>query len=72
MSGWKSIESAKKTGFDGKILLWCVNGYCHNHVKTGFVDMDGKIYSVYSNNDESGFTREDYVTHWMPLPEPPK
>lgn len=35
-------------------------------VSWGFIKSDGKWYCNYSNR------ADDEVTHWMPLPEPPK
>lgn len=66
---WQPINTAPEKEM---ILIWCINGYSHKHVKTGFVEDCGAVYSVFSDSESAGHTKEEYCTHWMPLPEPPK
>lgn len=35
-------------------------------------DLSGKTNIFFNLDDESGYYEETHVTHWMPLPEPPK
>lgn len=70
-SPWQPIETAPE---DTAVLLWVGNSYLHRHIKTGIVNprnYDKKIYSYWYDGDAAGLLPEEYVSHWMPLPEQP-
>ena len=60
MSEWISIES-KLPENANLVLVW--DGDCQ------FGHYQFKRWSVWTDND---FGTSNYVTHWMPLPDPPK
>lgn len=62
MTDWQPIETAPKDGTP--ILVWI-----DDHVAEVEWDEDGWI-GVWE--DISSSSGDDYPTHWMPLPEPPK
>lgn len=65
---WQPIKQAPQST---KILLWVGNAFGHNHVKTGLVNEEG-IFSMYDDGECLGMLKEEYATHFMLLPEPPK
>ena len=54
-------------GFDGILTLERRWEICNPHIECYFPDF---LYWDWIDNDGQYF--EDRVTHWMPLPEPPK
>lgn len=77
MSEWQPIETAPK---DGTPVLACYKGY--GTEGPTFMRGSGPItvfYGTYHPNspgkkewrDDNGH-RRPYITHWMPLPDPPE
>lgn len=77
MSGWKLIETAPKE--HGKeILIACncprmmaVVEWIDEAIVGGGEFVSGRYISD-GHNDPIWFRANPYMTHWMPLPEPPK
>jgi hypothetical protein len=72
MMKWKPIETAPR---DGTPILVC---YAPQYTSNGFLPVAVRWRSFHPNakgkelfRDSSG-TKVEHVTHWMPLPEPPK
>lgn len=67
--GWQPIETAPK---DGTWVLGVVSGIHHNgeHYIPAVVHWDNGLWT---ENETAGSDDEDWhLTHWMPLPLPPK
>lgn len=72
---WISVEDELPKKCTNKVIVFCKNGYVgfghyedYKGEKTWFNLESGKPFSDWAH-DES----DDYdVTHWMPLPKPPK
>lgn len=62
---WQPIETAPKDGT--KILLYAV---IWPDVAVGSWDESNNGWMLYPDSEDSG--RERNISHWMPLPEPPK
>ena len=57
----------KVIGYNHRILSFAKDGE-----KVDYYDLTGKKYVWYAYDREWGFVSTNSVTHWMPLPEPPK
>ena len=79
--GWISVKE-RLPGEDGRYLVYNMS-YCNALAfvasfstcleNVGEYDFDGeKRPGWFSYDDEYGYYEIDGVTHWMPLPEPPK
>lgn len=66
--GWRPINALEEK--HNKVLLWVVNGYSHDHIKTG-IRRDGFVYSVFDDGESAGWHPEQFASHWMPLPPSP-
>lgn len=65
MSEWISVKDRLPENED-RILVYDL----HNDIEFGFFNMRDKKFKYF---DENGYPYEFlYVTHWMPLPKPPK
>jgi hypothetical protein len=64
MTNWQPIETAPKDGT--WLLLWCGWEIVGHWVE------DGKRVKHGWSDDPNGIDPIFMVTHWMPLPEPPK
>jgi hypothetical protein len=69
---WKPIESAPR---DGTPIIVC---YAPHYTSNGFLPVAVRWRSFHPNakgkelfRDSAG-AKVEHVTHWMPLPEPPK
>ena len=60
---WQPIETAPKDGTE--VLLYCAGGICIGPVPFGVIDIDVEIGG-------RKFDPQFMISHWMPLPEPPK
>ena len=72
---WVSVEDALPRKITNKVLVFCENGYIgYGHYeeyqgeKTWYNLESGKPFSAW----DIGGCAPYKVTHWMPLPEPPK
>lgn len=70
--GWVSVDDRLPVGFDGMSICQNVIAYTvEGEVCTGW--LNGETWHLLCGNDDRhtkhGF---GYVTHWRPLPEPPK
>lgn len=71
-SGWRPIESAPR---DGTPILVC---YADTYVSNGFLPIAVRWRSYHPNAKgeedfrDIGGARIRKITHWMPLPNPPK
>lgn len=67
MTNWKPIETAPK---DGRTILACGRG------TDGYFVCDVKwkheTWMLFDPALDDHSFPTDYLTHWMPLPEPPK
>ena len=77
MTKWQPIETAPKDGT--KILLYSKTlPYYTNHMAVGFWNEipNSEYYVGWASGMSRGFVDADeeitQVTHWMPLPNPPK
>lgn len=71
---WKPIDAAPKwtPGTEREfILLWCQKAYNVEHIKVGYVEAGGAVYSMYEATGEIGSEPQRYATHWMPRPVAP-
>ena len=71
-SEWISVDErlpigSNKGDMPENIIAYTSNG----EVATGWLSME-TWYLLYGDNDEHYGHGMGYVTHWMPLPEPPK
>lgn len=71
-SGWISVDErlpigSRKGEMPENIIAYTSNG----EVATGWLNVE-TWYLLYGDNDEHYRHGMGYVTHWMPLPEPPK
>lgn len=71
-ASWRTIDSAPR---DGSTVLLLIDGVAHEGVYDG--PSDGALYSGrpsaynwFSSASCSTYS-DHFVTHWMPLPEPP-
>lgn len=67
MSEWISVKD-KKPEINETVLMVVSCGGSTDQVFCGFLSKSEKYYS----HEESDPTYDYSVTHWMPLPEPPK
>ena len=68
MSKWKPIDSAPK---DGTPILCWFDGVQPEPIVLKYVG--GYLYTWgLPNGNNCGEYNEEYITHWMPLPAPPK
>lgn len=70
MSEWKPISTIPKDTkvlifdkYDGSFIGWKMNDFYYADTQQLSIDGDG----IFSHDAD-----EKYLTHWMPLPEPPK
>lgn len=66
---WQSIETAPKwtPGTEREfVLLWCPNAYNVEHIKVGYIEAGGTVYSMYEATGEMGSEPQRDATHWMP------
>lgn len=84
MSEWISVEDALPEQ-DGEYLAYekyqflsdkgymCIRSFSHNLENIDEYDFYGEEREGWYNFDnEYGYFETDGVTHWMPLPQPPK
>ena len=68
-SPWHRVEDGlPKSGEFGEIVLACNDV---GTVKAAYLSRNGKWYAA-NNMDWDAWTWMPNVTHWMPMPEPPK
>lgn len=79
MSEWVSVKEALPE--NGRYLtcsVWAgkqmidIDSFSTDRSKVDDYDMRGLGAGFYNQHSESGYYPVDDVTHWMPLPEPPK
>lgn len=68
MSNWQPIETAPKDGT--KIDVWCP-GY-GRIADARFVEGRWREWGINECDQMTWVQIGDRITHWMPLPEPPK
>jgi hypothetical protein len=68
MSDWQPIETAPLSmpGYPKRILLWVADANCH--AMGHFYDWPGLSGRAVAE----GYNGDWRITHWAPLPEPPK
>lgn len=72
---WISVKERLPSSIANKVLVYCKCGYIgfghyedYKGVQTWFNLESGKPFSEWAHDEP-----DDYdVTHWMPLPEPPR
>lgn len=71
MSDWQPITTAPK---DGTPILATQKGYAYtlNRCKVVFWDDEADAVGWHIPEDDEGFPSHSWLTHWMPLPGPPK
>jgi hypothetical protein len=70
-SEWISVEERLPTGSNKGDMPENIIAYTSNgEVATGWLNVE-TWYLLYGDNDEHYRHGMGYVTHWMPLPEPP-
>ena len=67
MSKWRKIKSAPRDGT--VILAWFIGSYSEAMCVRYF---EGDPWIWCGKYDKAGSINKKCVTHWMPLPEPPK
>jgi hypothetical protein len=68
---WISVSDRLPSDFDN-VLIWS-NGMCVTGAYLVCVELGKPLQWIVNDWDESETTiKLDDVTHWMPLPEPPK
>lgn len=74
MMEWISVEDrlpngAIECGIPDNIIIYTIEG----EVTTGWIENGGRHwYVIVGDDDIHTEHKRDYVTHWMPLPEPPR
>lgn len=70
MMEWISVKERlpKNTGISENVILHTRNG----KVVTGWLEIGAFKWWILEDADYHESVEFDYVTHWMPLPEPPK
>lgn len=68
--GWVRVEDGLPE-VNERVLVWAANLYVMNHVAQGLYD-GSRWFVVYEGGEEAGTFSSEYISHWMPLPEPPK
>ena len=74
MSTWQPIETAPAKAIDDystRLLLWVADGGDRRNGIAAF----GRVYRFPDGSLKAGaegFNGDWNITHWMPLPEPPK
>lgn len=71
-SGWISVEERLPDDCGMPVLMVAVNSYNQMRVVKGFTDYQCPITFHTNEREYDGVWRAWEVTHWMPLPEPPK
>jgi len=73
MSEWISVED-RLPDLETDVLVWLVKSYCKKAVATAglFYDVGSAEPEWMGWESEEPFRHGWKVTHWMPLPEPPK
>jgi len=66
---WQPIETAPKDGT--WILVWKHDYDCPMSAQWGLLDINPNKYTGMKGWSGYGYIFSD-VTHWMPMPEPPK
>lgn len=74
---WISVKDRLPPNSD-EVLLYCQNdivqGYLKDGIYKGSIMVTDNMYDGYVNDrkicNQGGF--DDFITHWMPLPGPPK
>ena len=70
---WKPIESAPKV--PGRLILAVVKEYFKGEPQTRVVHWDDEVTLWQDSADRHplpDYYRDEQLSHWMPLPEPPK
>lgn len=71
-SGWISVEERLPDECGMPVLMVAVNQYSQTRVVKGFTDYQCPITFHTNEREYDGVWKAWEVTHWMPLPEPPK
>ena len=71
-SGWISVEERLPDECGMPVLMVAVNQYSQTRVVKGFTDYQCPITFHTNEKEYDGAWKAWEVTHWMPLPEPPK
>lgn len=66
-NGWISVEDRLPDNPTKEVLAWC--GY---HILARYSDDQWLVYYSDKYSENTGWTEEHNITHWQPLPEPPK
>ena len=69
---WISVEERLPEVCGMPVLMVAVNPYSQTRVVKGFTDYQCPITFHTNEREYDGTWRAWKVTHWMPLPEPPK
>lgn len=68
MNKWVSV--ADRLPDEGDIVL-CFEPRKYNQCVTQFIDSKSGFQKEWYEKDGDGFGYHPFITHWMPLPEPP-
>ena len=69
---WISVEERLPEECGMPVLMVAVNAYLQTRVVKGFTDYQCPIAFHTNEREYDGIWGAWEVTHWMPLPEPPK
>lgn len=72
MSNWINVKDRLPDVCGMPVLMVAVNKYKQRNVVKGFTDYCCPIYFHTNETEYRGCWHLWKVTHWMPLPEPPK
>ena len=71
-SEWISVDDRLPEDCGMPVLIVAVNSYNQMRIVKGFTDYQCPITFHTNEREYDGVWRAWEVTHWMPLPEPPK
>ena len=72
MSDWISVKDRLPEGANGNVISETVIAYTVEDDAVVGWNHNNIWYLILPENDYVTEHENDYVTHWMPLPEPPK
>ncbi len=73
VNGWVSVKDRLPNANQGWVTVYGANWGFRWMVQPGFYDVETKEWlSRFIKNDEEEYCALEAVTHWQPLPEPPK